>query len=103
MKKILLAVLAVMALHGVAKAEDAVAPHEDVIVKVNGMVCDFCAQSVWKVLKEYGAVDDVSVDLDTGEVTVHLKPEQDLTQEELDKAITYAGYDLVSITRAHHG
>lgn len=68
-------------------------------IKVNGMVCDFCAQSVWKVFKDYPAVKDVNVDLDTGIVTVLLNEGQDLSEEELDKAIQYAGYDLVGITR----
>lgn len=71
-------------------------------IQVNGMVCDFCAQSVWKVFKDYDAVDDVKIDLDTGTVTVLLKDGQGLTDEQLDKAIVYAGYDLVGIHR-HDG
>lgn len=67
-------------------------------IKVNGMVCDFCAQSVWKVFKDYEAVEDVNINLDTGIVTIHLKDGMSLTEEELDKGITYAGYELVSIT-----
>lgn len=73
--------------------------HEDIAITVNGMVCDFCAQSVWKVFEEYDQVDNVDVDLDTGIVTVHLKPGQALDDATLDKAITYAGYDLVEIER----
>lgn len=68
-------------------------------IKVNGMVCDFCAQSVWKVFNDYPAVEKVDIDLDTGIVSLALKDEQTLTDEELDKAIRFAGYDLVSITR----
>lgn len=79
------------------------ATHEDVVIHVDGMVCDFCAQSIWKVFEDYDAVTSVDVDLDTASVTVHLKSGQDLTDEELDKAITYAGYDLVDITRQAHG
>ncbi len=72
---------------------------ENILIKVNGMVCDFCAQSIWKVFQDYDAVDDIDVNLDTGIVTVNLKEGQDLTDEQLDKAITYAGYDLVEVTR----
>ena len=73
--------------------------HEDVLIKVNGMVCDFCAQSIWKIFKDYGGVSNIDVDLDTGIVTVHMKPSHTLSEEQLNKAITYAGYDLVSIDR----
>lgn len=73
--------------------------HEDVLIKVNGMVCDFCAQAVFKVFEDYEGVNSVEVSLDEAMVTVHMKPGASLSQEELDKAITYAGYDLVSIKR----
>ena len=68
-------------------------------IKVNGMVCDFCAQAVWKVFEDYDAVEKVDINLDTGVVSVALKEGQTLTDKELDKAIQYAGYDLVGITR----
>lgn len=74
-------------------------PHEDIAIKVNGMVCDFCAQSVWKVFEDYDGVEKVDIDLDTGMVTVHMKPDQTLSEDDLKKAITFAGYDLVSIER----
>lgn len=74
-------------------------PHEDIAIKVNGMVCDFCAQSVWKVFEDYEVVNKVDVNLDTGVVTVHLKSGKTLDDHSLHEAITYAGYDLVSIER----
>ena len=69
-------------------------------IKVNGMVCDFCAQAVWKVFEDYDAVKKVDVNLDTGTVSVTLKDGQTLSDEALNQAIHYAGYDLVEIT--HH-
>lgn len=68
-------------------------------IKVNGMVCDFCAQSVWKVFNDYDAVEDTLVDLDKAMVIVTLKEGQDLTDEQLEKAINYSGYDFVSLER----
>ena len=68
-------------------------------ITVNGMVCDFCAQAVWKVMSEYDAVADTLVDLDRSMVIVTLKDGQDLSDEELNKAITYSGYDFVSLER----
>ena len=69
-------------------------------IKVNGMVCDFCAQAVWKIFEDYEAVESVDINLDTGTVSIAIKDGQTLSDEDLDKAIQYAGYDLVSIK--HH-
>ncbi|MCB1652225.1 MAG: cation transporter [Alphaproteobacteria bacterium] len=97
MKKLVLMFLLVM-MSAPAWAAN-VPAHEDIVIKVNGMVCDFCAQSVWKVFKKYDDVDQVEISLDDGTVTVHMKPGRTLGNEELDKAITYAGYELVGVER----
>lgn len=68
-------------------------------IRVNGMVCDFCAQSVWKVFDEYEAVENTTIDLDAGTVTVLLKDGQTLSDKDLHKAITHSGYELVSIDK----
>lgn len=68
-------------------------------IKVNGMVCDFCAQSVWKVFEQYDPVENIDINLDAGIVTVMLKPGQTLGDNVIAEGITYAGYDLVSITK----
>ena len=78
------------------------AAHNDIIITVNGMVCDFCAQSVLKVFEEYDAATGIDINMDAATVIVHLKPGQELTDEEINKAITYAGYDLVSTQRITH-
>lgn len=72
-------------------------------IKVNGMVCDFCAQAIWKVFQKHEEVENIDVNLDEGTVTVNLKPGQTLTDEQLQEGITYSGYDLVSITKIEGG
>ena len=72
---------------------------QQIDIQVNGMVCDFCAQAIWKVFEEYEAVENVNIDLDTGIVSVVLKSDRTITDEELDKAVEYSGYELVGITR----
>lgn len=94
--RILLTIAALITLSQPALADT---KHTDIAIHVNGMVCDFCAQSVWKVFEDYEQVASVDVDLDTGIVTVHLKPGETLDDAALDKAITYAGYDLVKTER----
>jgi copper chaperone CopZ len=79
-------------------ANPAFANHSAIDIKVNGMVCDFCAQSVWKVFQDYEQVENVDISLDEGRVTITLKDGQSLSDEELHKGIEYAGYDLVKIT-----
>lgn len=79
----------------------ALADHgENVIdLKVNGMVCDFCAQSILKVFEENEGVENIDVYLDNGMVILTLKEEATITDEEIEEKIYYAGYDLVSIER----
>lgn len=85
-----------------AETQPAAQPHTDIVITVNGMVCDFCAQSVWKVLKEHEQVEDIDIDMDTGKVTVHLAPGTDMSDETVQEAITYSGYDFVSLERVEH-
>jgi len=98
MKKILLTltVLTFMATTPVM-ANHAEGLNHDTIVKVNGMVCDFCAQSIKKVFSKNDAVKGVFVDLDNGEIIVDYKDGQTLTDEELTDLITDSGYTVTEI------
>ena len=70
-----------------------------IVAKVNGLVCDFCAQALKKVFKKEDAVDTLNVDLDAGEVIISLKPGQTLSSERVKKLIRKSGYSLVSTER----
>lgn len=70
-----------------------------VTVKVNGMVCDFCARAVTKVFGREDAVENVHVDLDNGEIHVTLKTGAALSDERVATLVKKSGYDLVSIER----
>lgn len=78
-----------------AIAEDAVI----VVAKVNGLVCDFCAQALKKVFKKEDAVESLNVDLSAGEVLIALRPGQSLSDERVKKLIRKSGYSLVSTER----
>ena len=69
-----------------------------IVAKVNGLVCDFCAQALKKVFKKEDAVETISVDLDAGEVRIFLKDGQSLSDERVAKLIRKSGYSLVGIT-----
>lgn len=68
-------------------------------MKVNGLVCAFCAQGIEKTLKQYPATDDVVVSLESRLVAVATKDGQDIPDAQLKKALTDAGYTVKSITR----
>jgi len=70
------------------------------IAKVNGLVCDFCAQALKKVFKKEDAVEALNVDLNAGEVQITLKSGQSLPDEHIEKLIRNSGYSLVSMHRA---
>jgi copper chaperone CopZ len=75
------------------------APGEILVANVNGLVCDFCAQSIRKIVGKDDAVQKVQVDLSKGQVRVDLKPGKSLDDAALEKLIRKAGYSLVSVDR----
>lgn len=68
-------------------------------MNVHGLVCGYCAQGVEKSLRKYPATRDVVVSLENKLVVVSTTAGQDISDEELAKAIKDAGYDLKSIKR----
>ena len=70
-----------------------------ITVDVNGLVCDFCAQSVKKVIGKEDGVNTVDVDLIEKQVKIDIDDEAELSDEKLTQLITDSGYDLVAINR----
>jgi copper chaperone CopZ len=104
MKNILSALLlSVFIVAPAMAANDASCKQPQSVATVDGMVCDFCTQSITKVLKKDAAVKDVAVDLNTKKVTVDIASGKEFTDETLAKAIDYAGYKLVKIDHACKG
>lgn len=102
MKKLLsiLALTFLLATTAPALAEHTAGIEHDVTVKVNGMVCDFCAQSLKKIFGKEDAVNGIDVDLDTQTVTIDTKDGQTLNDAKIKELIEWGGYDFVSIERA---
>ncbi len=72
---------------------------EEIYVTVNGMICDFCAQSLEKIFGKEDSVSGVTVNLDTKIVTIHLKDKQDIGDDTINRLIDYAGYTVAGINR----
>lgn len=68
-------------------------------MKVNGLVCGFCAQGIEKTLRRNPATADVIVSLENRLVAVATKDGKDIEDRELTQALKDAGYDVKSITR----
>lgn len=71
----------------------------DVTVKVDGMVCDFCAQSISKLFEQKAEIEKVDINFDTKEVLLDFKPGSTIPNEEIKNVIDYAGYKIVDIVR----
>ena len=70
-----------------------------VTVRVNGMVCDFCARSLTKVLKRDDNVEDVAISLEDKTVTILLAEGGAMDDAAVEKAVKNAGYNVASIER----
>jgi copper chaperone CopZ len=66
---------------------------------VNGLVCGFCAQGIEKTLRRNAATADVLVSLENRLVAIATKPDTDIPDDVLRKALQDAGYDVKAITR----
>ena len=72
---------------------------EEIAVRVNGMVCSFCAQGIIKKFKAQKPVEAVRVDLDTKLVHVTTKKDLPLDDAAIREVIEYAGYEVAAIER----
>lgn len=68
-------------------------------VKVNGLVCDFCAQALEKTFGKRDEVESIRVDLDSGVVHIAYKQGQSLPEEEVKQLITDSGYAVDSLQK----
>ncbi|RDY71299.1 MULTISPECIES: cation transporter [Halobacillus] len=62
-------------------------------LKVEGMTCGHCKSAVEGALKEVDGVNDVNVDLDTGNVKV--SHADSANKVEMREAVEEQGYDVV--------
>ncbi len=73
---------------------------ETIQVEVNGLVCDFCARALEKVIGKRDDVNSLNVDLDKGVVTIDMKPGHTMDDATLEELITDSGYNIRSIEKA---
>ena len=84
----------------VAAALGAQASFADTLkIKVDGMVCGFCASSIEKKMRAEKATADVFVSLANKIVAVSEKPGQKLDEAKLKAGIADSGYEVKAIER----
>ena len=66
-------------------------------VKVNGLVCDFCARALEKVFGEREEVENIKVDLGNSLVTIHTKAGAELDDATVEELIGDSGYNIDTI------
>ncbi|MEY2673099.1 MAG: hypothetical protein RLZZ508_976 [Actinomycetota bacterium] len=62
-------------------------------IKVSGMTCGHCVNSVTEELQTISGVTQVNVDLESGNITIESGTELDADQ--IEAAIKEAGYEVV--------
>lgn len=67
--------------------------------RINGLVCDFCAQALQKVFSREPKVQAIKVDLTTKILTLRLKPDEDMDDQTLKNLVKKAGYTVEKISR----
>ncbi len=70
-----------------------------IIVSVNGLVCDFCAQSLQKTFGKMKEVKNVFVDLNKAIVNLTLNKKNDLSDNIIKQTFLDSGYDVTKIER----
>ena len=75
-----------------------------IVIDVQGLVCDFCAQSIDKVFSKQVGVEKVDVNLNNGRVTVKMADvfeddEVGISDKTIIKLLQDAGYEVTSIIR----
>ena len=68
-------------------------------MKVNGLVCGFCARGIEKTFRKNPATADIVVSLEEKLVAIETKEGADISDQELRAALTDAGYDVKTIER----
>jgi copper chaperone CopZ len=69
------------------------------VIKVNGLICDFCVQALTRTFRKQAAIRAVAVDLNVKEVRLGFKPGMNIDDVTIGKLIKDAGYNVVTIKR----
>ncbi len=69
------------------------------VMRVDGLVCPYCAYGVEKKLRQIEGVGKIDIDLDKGLVTVEVAEGVELGEEQMRQLFRDAGFTWRSMTR----
>lgn len=72
----------------------ALAAGKEITFVVKGMVCSFCAQGIEKKFNTNASIEKVKIDLEKKQITLTLKDGKKLSDEEIKKIVSDAGYKV---------
>ncbi len=73
---------------------------ENALVKVQGMVCAFCAQGIEKNFNKLDEVKSTKVDLDKMEVFIEFNKGKSLSEKKIEEVVTGAGFAYKGLVSA---
>ena len=95
MKKLLSLICAAI----IFSTSNALAFETDVTIKIAGMTCEACVNTMQKVFKKVHSVQDVNVSLDDQTILIDEKDGLQISEEKIKELIEWGGYDLLLIKR----
>ena len=96
MSKLFLLWLVVFSISGFAAETAKVNRYQ---AKIDGMVCNFCVESIKIRLKKNKEVDKVEISLEKKLVAVTTFPGQDVSKETIEESIRDTGYTALELKR----
>lgn len=72
---------------------------QKIVVRVDGLSCAFCAYGLEKKLGELEEVEKVQINLKNGTAVLTVKDDKTITDEQLKKIVSDAGFTLSSVKR----
>lgn len=69
----------------------------EIVMRVDGLACAFCAYGLEKKLKKLEGVESVDISLNKGVVRIRLKEGYTIPEEELKKIVRESGFVLKSV------
>jgi mercuric ion binding protein len=73
---------------------------ETITIRIDGMVCAFCAKGIEQLFTDETVVERVQVDIDQGQARITTKGDGTLSDARIKELVNEAGYDAATITRA---
>jgi len=78
--------------HLLAQEQTEMTPQQNLLVRVDGLSCPFCAYGLEKKLLEIDGVKAVEISIDDGEALLTLDKEAEIAKETIEKEVTDAGF-----------